>query len=138
MTISTYAGNKVLDLWLRGVAITVPTTIFLSLHTASPGNTGANEVTLGAWPAYVRKDLANGGAIATAFGAAAAKTTDNLIQMLFPAFNGAGTITITHVGIWDALTVGNFIFGDILTASKTLNPTDEVVFKVGDVDVTAT
>jgi hypothetical protein len=138
MTVSTYLGNKLLDHVLRGVAYAAPTNIYVSLHTASPGLNGANEATLGAWPAYVRRHTANGGAIGTGFVVADAKVTANAVQLLWPAMDGAAPITLTHFGVWDAPTGGNFLFGDPLSASKTLGPTDEMVENVGACAVTVT
>lgn len=137
MPLSTYSGNKALDLILRGVAWTPPTEVFFSLHTADPGNTGADEVTLGAWPAYVRMSLDGGGAIADGFSAAASKTTDNELEILWPANDGAGDVIVTHGGIWDAATAGNLLLRAPLLASKTLHPDDEFIFHAGDIDWTA-
>lgn len=67
-----------------------------SLHTASPGDTGANEVAGGA-PAYARK--------AITFGAAAAGAKAATTQ---PTFDVPAGTTITHVGFWDAL-AGSFL-----------------------------
>ncbi len=127
MPATTYAGNKLIDLLVRGVAFQAPERVFLALHTANPGLTGANEITLAAWPGYTRLDFAQGAAIATGFAAAAAKATRNAKQLLFPTQNGANSVTITHWSIWDAATGGNCLWGGALTFNKTLNPTDEVV-----------
>jgi hypothetical protein len=60
---------------------------FISLHTATPGTTGANEVAGGA---YAR--------VATTWGAiSAASTTGSQVTINVPA-----STTITHWGIWDA------------------------------------
>lgn len=135
MTTSTYAANAILDLFLRGVAVTPPTRVFISLHTGDPGANGANEVTNVAWPAYARQDAAQGAAIATGFAAAAAKATANAKQLLYPANDGAAQVVVTHFGIWDALTGGNFIHGDPLDAAKTYFPSDEGVIHAGALDI---
>lgn len=127
MPASTYVGNAILDLFLRGIAVTPPTRVYVSLHTADPGNAGANEVTTVAWPSYVRKDVAGGGAIGTGFDAASAKATANNVELLWPANDGASPVTVTHFGIWDALTGGNLLFHDALTSAKTYQPSDEGV-----------
>ena len=138
MPASTYLGNMVLNSLLRGVAFTVPARVYISLHTADPGLTGVNEVTIGAWPAYTREDPANGGAVGGGFSAPASKATENAQLILWPAQNGAGNITITHIGIWDAATGGNFLHGQALSASRIVQPTDEFVFNVGQLDVSVT
>lgn len=135
MTTSTYAGNAILNLLLRGVAFTAPSRVYVSLHTGDPGATGANEVSTAAWPSYERQDPAQGAAIASGFDAAASKATQNAKQMLFPANDGASEVTVTHFGIWDAETGGNFLHGDPLTASKTYFPADEAVINIGQLDI---
>lgn len=127
MPATTYAGNKVIDLLVRGVAFPAPARVFLALHTANPGLNGANEIALAAWPGYKRLDFAMGADVATGFAAAAAKETKNAKQLLFATQDGAASVTITHWSIWDAATGGNCLWGGALTFNKTLNPTDEVV-----------
>lgn len=138
MGISTYAGNKTLDFWHRGVAMSAPARVWVSLHTADPGNTGLNEATTGAWPAYVRKDPAQAGAVGTGFAAASSESMANAFDLLWPAFDGSGSIVLTHFAIWDALTVGNLITFGPLTAARTLLPTDEFIAKAGSIVVTTT
>ncbi|KQV27840.1 hypothetical protein ASC97_05595 [Rhizobium sp. Root1203] len=136
MSASTYAAHAILNLFLRGVAVTPPTRVYVSFHTADPGNAGANEVTTGAWPSYVRLDAAQGAAIATGFSAAAAKASANLKELLWAANDGAAPVTVTHFGIWDAATGGNLLFHDALTASKTFQPSDEGVLHASALNVT--
>lgn len=135
MPASTYLGNAILNHFLRGVQAAVPARVYVSLHTADPGNAGADEVTVGAWPAYVRRDAALGGAIATGFAAAADKASENLLELLYPAQDGAAPVTITHFGLWDAAAAGNLLWRGALTAAKTLNPTDECIIHGGDLDL---
>jgi len=137
MPLSTYAGNKILDLLFRGVAFTPPTAVWMSLHTADPGLTGANEVSTVDWPAYVRKEPANGGAIGTGFTAAASKAITTAIDLLWPVHDGAASITITHVAFWDASAAGNCLHSDPLVTPKTIAPTDRFVIPAGDGDITA-
>lgn len=138
MPASTFAGNKLLDLLCRGVAWAAPTRVYVSLHTANPGNTGASEVSTGAWPAYVRKDAADGGAVGTGFTAAASKTTANAKELLWPAMDGGANITVTHFALWDAATGGNCLASGPMTAPKTLGPTDELVAHPGTLQVPVT
>lgn len=138
MPASTYSGNKILDLLFRGVAFAAPARVWVSLHTADPGLTGASEVGTGDWPAYARQDPAGGGAVASGFAAPAGKATENANLMLYPINNGAGTVTITHFGIWDAATGGNCLLAGALTAAKQIFPTDECVIRPGELDLTVT
>lgn len=138
MPTTTYAGNKLLDLLFRGVAFTAPTRVYVSLHTADPALTGANEVTTVAWPAYVRMDPANGGAVGGGFDAAASRATQNAQQMLWPAHNGASDVIVTHIAIWDAATAGNCLHTQVLTSARTIKPADEFVFNLNQLDITVT
>lgn len=127
MGASTYLGNVILNGFLRGVALTLPSRVYVSLHTADPGDIGANEVSTGSWPAYARQDPAAAAAIGSGFDAASAKSTSNAKDMLWSANDGAGAITVTHFAIWDALTGGNCLFAGALSTPRTLNVGDEAV-----------
>jgi hypothetical protein len=95
MPYSTYVKNKWLDT-LRNQAFAVAQT-YASLHTANPGDTGANEVSGGS-PAYARK--------AINWNAATGGTIDDSTA---PVFDVPAGTTVAFVGLWDALTVGNFL-----------------------------
>ena len=125
---SNYTENNVINALLRGVAFPLPSKTYLSLHTANPGEAGGNEVSTSAWPSYVRKDAANGGAIATGWTDPSDGTTKNAQQILYPSHNGASAITITHWAIYDAPTGGNLLVYASLNTSRTLQPGDVFVF----------
>lgn len=81
---------------------------FISLHTADPLATGASEVVGGT---YARK--------ATTWGTVSGSAvTGSAITADVPA----GT-TITHWGLWSALTAGDFLYGGTLPASETFGST---------------
>ncbi len=99
MPYSTSAKNLMLDA-LNG---TNPVTVLThtSLHTADPADTGASEVTGGA---YARQSIT--------FSAAAAGALDSSIQ---PVFSVPGGTTVTHVGFWSASSGGTFLGGADVT-----------------------
>lgn len=105
MTKSTYLKHKQLNAefnntaWNLGVA-----DVFMSLHSADPGATGASEVAGGS---YARQ--------ATSFGAASGGAVANDTEESFtmPA------VTVTHIGFWDAVSGGNYLRGGAVTSSKT-------------------
>lgn len=134
MAFSTFTANALLNCYLRGVAITPPARVYVSLHTADPGSTGASEVSTAAWPSYARQDPAGGGAIAGGFDPAAGKATSNTAAMLFPEHDGGALITVSHVAIWDAATGGNCLMTGALTTPRDISPTDELSIRVGDLD----
>lgn len=95
MPYSTYLKNKLLDT-LGNTSFAV-TTVYLSLHTANPGDTGASEVSGGS-PAYARKSLTWSAA------ASGSKAISNA-----PVHDVPAGVTVTHVGLWDAVTAGNWL-----------------------------
>lgn len=136
MPIADYAGNNLLNSLLRAVAFPLPTKVYISLHTSDPGRGGANEVGLAAWPAYIRRDAADGGTVDTGFDAAASRSTKNAKQLLWPVNDGAGSITVTHWGLFDAPTGGNFLAYGLLTSSRTVQPADVFVCDVNKLTAT--
>lgn len=121
MSISNYLENELLDAVFSAGAFSV-TTVYISLHTGDPGETGASEATGGS---YARQSAA--------FDAAASGATANSGTISFTDMPAA---TITHVGVWDAVSAGNFLWGGALTASKTTNSGDTFQIPTGDLDVT--
>lgn len=90
---------------------------FVSLHTADPGTTGANEVTGGSY-ARVQATLPTG---------ANGTATAPIVSINVPA-----GVTVTHVGVWSAVTAGTFVGG-----SAALSPS--LAFPVpGRADITLT
>lgn len=138
MPISTYAGNNLLNSMLRGVAFPLPSKVYISLHTADPGVTGTNEVSTVAWPAYIRKDAADGGAVGTGFDAAATRSTKNAKQLIYPVNDGAGNVTVSHWALFDAATGGNCLAYGPLTSSRTVQPGDVFVIDINKMTVTVT
>ena len=132
---SNYTEANVINALLRGVAFPLPTHTFISLHTSDPGDTGAGEVVTADWASYVRKAAEGAGAIGAGWAPPNDGVTTNLLQILYPSQNGAAAVTITHFGIWDADTGGNFLSGAALFASRTLNPGDVFVFDIASLTV---
>lgn len=79
---------------------------FVSLHTANPGDSGANEVTGGS---YAR--------VSATWAAASAASRAASNQ---PAVNVPAGTTVTHVGYWTASTGGTFLgYGSVTPATFT-------------------
>ena len=77
---------------------------YISLHTGSPGTTGANEVSGGS---YAR--------VATTWGAVSAgSSTGTQVTINVP-----GSTTISYWGIWTAASSGTYVDGGILPAAQT-------------------
>lgn len=123
MSASNYLELALLDHLFGGADFTRPASVFISLHTANPGETGASsEVAVGA---YARKEVVNDG---TGWDAAAAvsglgtKKNAAIIQFVDPV--GANWGTLTHFSIWDAATAGNCLISGALTANVVVNDGD--------------
>ena len=122
MSISNYLEEELLDQIFNNLAAPAITTPYISLHTADPGETGASECTGGS---YIRK--------AGSFGAASGGAISSDAALTFPSMPAC---TVTHVGVWDAESSGNFLWGGALTASKVVNSGDTFEIASGDLVVT--
>jgi hypothetical protein len=91
--LSDFGENQVIDRIYNFQGTFPSADPWISLHTADPGDTGANEVTGGS---YIRQQAA--------FGNAASGTTDNTANI---DFAGMPATTVVAWGVWDASTVGN-------------------------------
>ena len=124
MSFTNFLETEILDHVFAGAAYTAPSTLYLGLFTSAPGETGGGTELSGS--AYVRKAIAF-----TTSG----DTTSNNAAVEFPTATGSWG-TVTHIGVFDALTSGNLMVYATLTASKTVASGD--VFRVpsGDLDIT--
>lgn len=118
--ISIYLRNKLLDKIFGGTNFTF--NVYVSLHTASPGTTGANEVTGGS---YAR-------VLITQWSSASSASLTNETSVLFASMPAT---TVTHVGVWDASTSGNFGMGGPLDSSVVVGSGQSVALTVGEVTV---
>lgn len=127
---SNYLENKIVNLILRGQAFAAPTNIFVSLHKSNPNETGAGEVTTSDWPAYVRMDSSQGGTLENAWSAPSDGVSKNQHQLLFPVYNGTGSLTITHFGLFDSATGGNGLVFAPLDTARTIQTGDVFVVDI--------
>lgn len=128
MSASNYLENYTLDLLLGSGT---PATVYISLHTGDPGETGANEVASS--NGYAREPSTNNN---TNWPAAVSGVKSNGTAITMDTPSGSWG-TVSHFGIWDASSGGNFWFGGALAVSKAINSGDTVQFGIGDIDVTA-
>jgi hypothetical protein len=103
---SAAAANAALD-GLNGTGATnvIP---FVSLHSASPSTTGANE----------NANVGSYARLACSWNTAASSAKTNSTAL---SFTTGGTVACTHVGTWSSVTyaAGNFAIGAALGASVT-------------------
>lgn len=125
---SNYLETQLFNLIFRGVAFTPPAKTYIALHTADPGETGANaEVATATWPSYARQDAAKGGAQSAAWTVPSDGTGKNALQLLYAMYDGAAPLTVTHFSVWDAATGGNMLVYAPLASARTINNGDVFV-----------
>lgn len=118
--LTNYLEDALVGHIFRGAAFTAPTTLYVALFTAAPGEAGGGtEVTGGS---YARVSVANASAqwAATSGGNG---TTSNVNAITFPAPT-ANWGQATHWAIMDAPTAGNMLAYAALTTPKTINNGD--------------
>ena len=97
---------------LSGTTFTASANTYVKLHTGDPGSAGASNAS------------ANTTRVILAWSAASAGSKAITATLPQWATWAAGSETISHVSIWDALTNGNFLMSIALTASKAVTNGD--------------
>lgn len=119
-----YLENKLLDHVLRNTAYTSPTTVYVALFTAAPGEAGGGTEVSGG--GYARQ--------AVTFSAPSAGSTSNSADITFPTAT-ADWGTITHFAIFDASTGGNMLYYGQLTSSVTVNSGQQLTIPAGNLTI---
>lgn len=127
---SNYLENMIINSVLRGQPFIASTDVFVALHTGDPSETGANEVSTTDWPSYTRMDSKQGDTIDNAWLAPDNGVSKNTKQMIFPVYNGVGTLTITHFSLYDAATGGNMLVGAPLDTARSIQTGDVFVVDI--------
>ena len=123
--ISDYLEKKILDYVLRDTADWAPAAVYLALHTADPVDAGSGAEVSGG--SYARQAIAFDAAHATT---GVTQNTDIETWTNLPA------CTVTHIGIWDAVSSGNLLFHTAVNSSKTVANGDTISIAVGAITVT--
>ena len=122
---SDYLENALVNATLRNTTFTSPATVYTGLFTTDPLDDGSGTEVSGG--SYARE--------ASTFGAPSNGSTSNSADIQFNQAT-ANWGTITHFGIFDALTGGNLLYHGILTSSKTIETGDVFKFATGSLVVT--
>ena len=118
---SNYAEAAFLAWMTRATAMpSAPANLYVSLHTGDPADTGANEIAGGS---YARVAIAATSGWTAIADNGTVKQTANVAAINFPTATGNWG-TITHAGLWDASTGGNFMDGGALDASLSISSGD--------------
>lgn len=121
--LSAYARNLLLDWLLSAATATRPTAWYVSLHTGDPGTTGASEVLIATDADYTRKTVS--------FAVAASGQKASSTDVTHTADIAATTYNVTHIGIWDAATAGNFLLGGALAVPETVVASGTIALTTG-------
>ena len=132
MAFSQYFATQVLN-WVKGSSFpTALSNVYISLHSADPGTAGTNaDETNAITNSSNRTTISSSalGAIASATGGGFEITNTGVVQLTTAAANTTA-ITVTHFGVWDAATSGNFLASGQLTSSVDVELGDTVQFNI--------
>lgn len=124
---TNYLELKLLDHSLGTATYTKPTTVYLSLHTSDPGETGSTSAEIStSSTAYARQSIT--------FAAAASGSAASNATVTFSAAT-ASWGTITHIGINDASTGGNMLYYGAVTTSKAIDTGDTFQVTSGNLTI---
>ena len=131
---SDYLEAAILNSVFRATAFPAePTNVYIALFTAAPSDSGGGTEVSG--NAYARKTISTAGG--TAFSApGVGGETHNVAEQAFAAASGGNWGTVTHFGIFDAVSGGNLLFHGALTASKVVNDGDVFRFVASALSIT--
>lgn len=126
--LSNYLENKLVDHVFRNTGFTMPTTLYVGLYTAAPSDAGGGTEVTGGSYARVAVGPSVSAWTATQGGTAGASSgtggqTGNGADITFPSPT-ANWGTVSHFGIFDALSAGNLLIWAALTPSQTVNSGD--------------
>lgn len=130
MAFSQYFATEILT-WIKGSSFpTALSNVYVSIHTGDPGTAGtSNDVTLTVTGSSNRTAIS-----ASAFTGVTGASPNgfeikntNTVQITVNAQNGTQQ-TLSHFGLWDAQTSGNFIASGALTANVDVQSGDTVQF----------
>jgi hypothetical protein len=110
MSISNYAELKLLDHVTGRAAFTIPTNVYLKLHTGDPGEDATSNAATETTRKVTSWSAASSGSIAT--------------SALVEWTNVSTTETYTHWSMWDASTAGNALWSGALSASAAVTAGD--------------
>jgi hypothetical protein len=121
---SDYLENKLIDHLFRTGTFAKPAALCLALFTAAPSDAaGGTEVAGGSYarvnvpPLDTNWKATQGGTSGASSGSGG--VTSNAVAITFPAPTAAWG-TVTHFGIFDAVSGGNLLIWDALTAPRTI------------------
>lgn len=120
---TNYLEDNLVDHALGTAAFTMPTAVFVKLHTGDPGE----DATANASAETLR--------IEATFGASSGGVAALASDLTWSGWD-SGNETISHISIWDAVTAGNPLLKGALSVSRAVVDTDDLVLDAGTTTVT--
>ena len=108
-------------------------TLYVSLHTADPGEAGTQSTSEASYTSYARVAVSR----STGGWNVSGNIADNIAAILFPGNSGVSAQTVTHFGIGTAASgAGTLLYSGALAANLSVAVLVEPNFAVGALDVT--
>lgn len=129
---TAYFESAVLNLALRATSFSAPANVYVALFTTSPTDaytSGSPDGVEVVGNAYARQIVTFGAPSGTP------KQAGNSGTISFPAATPSGWGTIVAAGVFDALTNGNLLYWNVLSANKVVNVGDIFQFTAGTLTV---
>ena len=123
---SDYLENEILDHILGTGSYTMPSGVYIGLSIVSFNDDASGAELTG--NGYIRK--------AATFNVAASGTADNSAAVEFPAAT-ASWGTVSHFGLFDAVSGGNMLIHGAFTTPKLIDIGDILKISAGDLDISA-
>lgn len=126
MSLSTYLQQSLQDHYLGVASFPQPTAWYTSAHTADPGETGANE----------SADIARVQIAAFNAATSASPSVSNPDADVVYTNSGSTSVSVSHLGLWDASSGGNFFTGGTLSSVRDVPAGSDLRILASDFDVT--
>lgn len=126
MSLSTYLQQALQDHYLGVADFTAPTAWHASAHTADPGETGANE----------SADIAREQVSSFTAASSASPSVSNPGADVVYTNSGSSGVAVSHLGLWDSSSGGNFLAGGAMSSTVTVAAGDTLTIPAADFDVT--
>jgi hypothetical protein len=132
MSLTTNGANTQLAWTLTTDSVTRPTAWYVALHTANPTETGTvGEVSTVDVSGYSRATVT--------FDTPASSQIVNDGIVTFTTGTVSGTVTVTHLSIWNVATAGtsaNVFYYGALSTPKILSSSETLTFASGELTIT--
>ena len=124
--------NSILDHYFQKASWTQPTAVYIGMSSTTPTKVGAN-VTEPTTGSYARIQINP----ADMNSAATSNTSNNVLKGFVQATaDWLAGVNLTHLVIFDAVTVGTFIGSKALDVAKPVLNGDTPEYAIGDLDFT--